>query len=52
MAAGVTLDHELRTALGHLEAAQAKVLGVVLNRVSRKTAGSGYYGYYGYAEDR
>ena len=47
VAAGVTLDHELQAALGHLEHAQAKVLGVVLNRVSRKNAGSGYYGYYG-----
>jgi capsular exopolysaccharide synthesis family protein len=51
VAAGVTVDHELQTALGHLETAQAKVLGVVLNRVSRKTAGSGYHGYYGYDAD-
>jgi capsular exopolysaccharide synthesis family protein len=50
VSAGSTLDHELQAALGHLEHAQAKVLGVVLNRVSRKTAGSGYQSYYGYDE--
>ena len=37
--------------LGHLENAQAKVLGVVLNRVSRKSSQSGYHGYEGYDAD-
>lgn len=48
--AGRTLDHELATTLGRLEQVNAKVLGVILNRVSRKNAGSStYYGteYYG-----
>jgi capsular exopolysaccharide synthesis family protein len=49
VAAGKTLDHQLQGALEHLDAVEAKTLGVVLNRISRRTA-SQYGGYYGEAE--
>ncbi len=51
IATGTTLDHELQTALTHLGNAQARPLGVVLNKVSRKSAGAGYYGYDAYTQD-
>jgi capsular exopolysaccharide synthesis family protein len=47
---GTTLDHELETALGHLSNTQARPLGVVLNKMSRKNVGAGYYGYDAYTE--
>ena len=46
--AGQTLDTQLGAALASLQAVQGHTLGVVLNRVAPKAAGSGYYGgYYG-----
>lgn len=48
---GSTVDHELQTALTHLGNAQARPLGVVLNKVSRKSVGAGYYGYDAYTQD-
>lgn len=48
---GKTLDTQLESALDNLEAVGAKPLGVILNRVSRRDAGSSYYGeYYGYSQ--
>ena len=49
VSAGKTLDHQLEGALEHLDAVEAKTLGVVLNRISRRTA-SQYGGYYGQAQ--
>ncbi|QIK64949.1 polysaccharide biosynthesis tyrosine autokinase [Nocardioides sp. HDW12B] len=47
ISAGQTLDGELRTALGHLEAVNARALGVILNKVPRRGANGGTYaGYY------
>ena len=50
VSAGKTQDTQLATALSHLEAVEATALGVILNRVSRRDAGEGYYdeynGYY------
>jgi capsular exopolysaccharide synthesis family protein len=49
-----TVDSELGTALGHLEAVNGRALGVIFNKVPRKGADAGYYaGYYsgGYADD-
>ncbi len=48
VAAGKTLDHQLGGAIEHLDAVEAKTLGVVLNRISRRAA-SQYGGYYGQA---
>jgi capsular exopolysaccharide synthesis family protein len=46
--AGRTVDAELSTALGHLSAVRGRALGVIMNRVPRRGAGSyGYGGYYG-----
>jgi len=45
LSAGRTVDHEVQTALSHLERANARVLGVVLNRVSRRDGGASSYGY-------
>ena len=46
--AGKTLDTQLGAALASLHAVQGHTLGVVLNRIEPKAAGSGYYGgYYG-----
>ncbi|QGN56586.1 polysaccharide biosynthesis tyrosine autokinase [Nostocoides sp. HKS02] len=44
VSAGRTLDTQLAAALGTLNAVQGHTLGVVLNRVSPKSADSGYYG--------
>ena len=43
---GRTDRDELRAALSHLEQANGKVLGIILNRVSRRSAGGYYSGYY------
>jgi capsular exopolysaccharide synthesis family protein len=48
LSTGKTLHHEVETALGHLANANARALGVVLNRVSRRNVCAGYYGYYSY----
>jgi len=48
VSAGKTLDHQLGSALEHLAVVEAKTLGVVLNRISRRSA-SQYGGYYGYS---
>ena len=48
VSAGRTLDTELATALGHLRTVNARALGVILNRVSKRTVGAGNYGHYGY----
>jgi capsular exopolysaccharide synthesis family protein len=51
VSAGRTLDTQLASALDHLAAVDARPLGVVLNRISRRDAGSGYYDHYrGYYE--
>ena len=51
VSAGKTLDAQLGSALGHLSAVEARALGVVLNRVSTRDSGSGYYDQYnGYNE--
>ena len=46
---GKTHAEAARTMLAQLDRAGAHVVGVVLNRVSRKT--SNYYGYYRYEND-
>ena len=46
VSAGKTLDTQLATALDHLAAVDARALGVILNRISRREAGSGYYDQY------
>ena len=51
VSAGRTLDTELDTALGHLKTVNARALGVILNRVSKKNVGAGNYGHYGYGVD-
>lgn len=51
VSAGRTLDTELVTALEHLHAVHARPLGVILNRVSRRSVGAGNYAHYGYAPD-
>jgi capsular exopolysaccharide synthesis family protein len=48
LSAGRTLEHEVQTALRHLDSANARVLGIVLNRVSRRTVGASNYAQYGY----
>lgn len=48
ISAGHTLDTDLTSALNHLEAARARALGVVLNKVSKRTVGASNYGHYGY----
>lgn len=48
VSAGRTLDSELDTALGHLRTVNARALGVILNRVSKRTVGASNYGHYGY----
>jgi capsular exopolysaccharide synthesis family protein len=48
LSTGRTLHHEVEVALGHLANANARALGIVLNRVSRRNVGAGYYGYYSY----
>lgn len=51
VSAGRTLDTELTSAIEHLRAVHARPLGVILNRVSRRSVGSGNYAHYGYAPD-
>lgn len=51
ISAGRTLDTELDTALSHLRTVNARALGVILNRVSKKNVGAGNYGHYGYGVD-
>ena len=46
VSAGKTLDTQLGSALDHLSDVEAKALGVVLNRVSPRDAGNGYYDQY------
>ena len=48
--AGRTVDHELATALHHVEAVRGRTLGVILNQVPRKGASAYYYSGY-YADD-
>ena len=48
VSAGRTLDAELATALSHLRTVNARALGVILNRVSKRTVGASNYGHYGY----
>ena len=43
---GKTVDSELADALGNLETVNARVLGVIFNRVPRRNTASGYYGDY------
>ena len=51
VSAGRTLDTELGSALSHLRTVNARPLGIILNRVSKKTVGAGNYGHYGYGVD-
>ena len=51
VSAGRTLDTELANALGHLRTVNARPLGIILNRVSKRTVGAGNYGHYGYGSD-
>ena len=46
VSAGKTLDTQLGSALDHLSDVEATALGVVLNRVSPRDAGNGYYDQY------
>lgn len=48
ISAGKTLDTDLATAIGHLEAVNARPLGVVMNRVSKRNVGAGQYTHYSY----
>lgn len=51
VSSGKTQDAQLDAALQSLAAVEAKPLGVILNRLSKREAGSGYYGdYYGYSQ--
>lgn len=50
--AGRTTDTDLTTALGHLNRVHARPLGVILNRVSRRTVGAGNYYTYQYGADK
>jgi Mrp family chromosome partitioning ATPase len=51
VSSGKTHDAHLETALNNLDAVDAKPLGVILNRLSKREAGTGYYGdYYGYSQ--
>lgn len=51
VSAGRTLDTELAAAISHLTTVNARALGVILNRVSKRTVGAGNYGtYYGYGD--
>jgi capsular exopolysaccharide synthesis family protein len=50
VSSGKTLDTELGSALGSLEAVGARTLGVVINRTSAPGRGYGYYGYYAAAD--
>jgi len=51
VSSGKTHDAQLQTALDNLASVDAKPLGVILNRLSKREAGSGYYGdYYGYSQ--
>ena len=51
VSSGKTLDTQLENALGNLASVDAKPLGVILNRLSKREAGSSHYGeYYGYAQ--
>jgi Mrp family chromosome partitioning ATPase len=43
---GKTLDTELGSALGHIEAVSGRTLGIVFNRVPRRESDAGYYGGY------
>jgi capsular exopolysaccharide synthesis family protein len=51
VSAGRTVDTELTSAVEHLQAVHARPLGVILNRVSRRSVGAGNYAHYGYAPD-
>ncbi|WP_439937237.1 polysaccharide biosynthesis tyrosine autokinase [Nocardia sp. N13] len=51
VSAGRTLDTELGNALSHLRTVNARPLGIILNRVSKKNVGAGNYGHYGYGVD-
>ena len=51
VSAGRTLDTELGNALSHLRTVNARPLGIILNRVSKKNVGAGNYGHYGYGAD-
>ena len=44
ISAGRTLDTDLGTALGHLDAVQGRLLGVILNRATRRDGEGGSYG--------
>ena len=46
VSSGKTLDTQLGSALDHLSDVEATALGVVLNRVSPRDAGNGYYDQY------
>jgi capsular exopolysaccharide synthesis family protein len=50
ISAGRTVDAELGTALNHLATVNGRALGVIMNKVPRRGAGS-YGGYYGYYSD-
>jgi capsular exopolysaccharide synthesis family protein len=52
VSSGKTLDTELGSALGSLEAVGARTLGVVINRTSAPGRGYGYYGYYAAADGK
>lgn len=52
ISSGKTLDKDLGSALGHLEAVKGRALGVIFNRVARGDTGSGYYGGYYEAKTR
>ena len=43
---GRTLDTDLATALDYLDGVGAQALGIILNGISRREAGSGYYDQY------
>lgn len=48
ISSGKTIDKELEIALAELEAVNGRALGVIMNKMPRKGAGSGYYSnYYG-----
>jgi capsular exopolysaccharide synthesis family protein len=48
ISAGKTLDTDLQAAVAHLENVNARALGVVINRVSKKNVGASQYTHYSY----
>ena len=51
ISSGRTVDAELASCLGSIEAVKGRVLGIVMNRVATRHNPAGSYGYYGYRQE-